>query len=924
MTGAVYFLFFCSGFSALIYQVVWVRVFGNVFGSTVYSATLVLAVFMLGLGAGSFAAGAWADKRQARSPGTLLGVYGYVELAIAMMGFGVSAILPHLTRLSAELSAYTTDERGWYVLTAGTYGGRFLICVVLLTPITMLMGSTLTLLIRHFVRTNLRLGSARIAALYGVNTLGSASSAFLTDYAIVPLAGIQVAQRLAVSLNLIAGAGALALFAIARMRLHGQDERSAMPELSPAPQERATNADVYRVAVALAATGFAGMGLEIVWFRHFTLLLGPLRAVYSMLLTIVLLGIGMGSLAGTALNRRTPRAVAEWLMAGQALFVMVTLAGMTLPSTGALAESAVAAGQRIDIESAAARRWAEWWFNFTPISLEVFGPALLLGLTFPLANRLVQHDERPVGARAGILYFANTAGAVAGTLTTGFLLLPAVGIQKSVAILATTSWLSVVPILAVARSASPVPVVEHGPRRWRPVAVFAGSTTLFAVALSTWSLLPPRLLLTRALLRPTADERLIALHEGVNEVVAVTEYEGDGRRWLLTNGYPMSATGPVEQRYMRALAHLPLLNMETPDSVLVIGFGVGNTTHAATLYPSVRRVDVAELSRDILGYAGHFKVSNGDVLSNPRVNVFVNDGRQHLQMQPPQSYDLITLEPPPIAHAGVAALYSREFYRLARTRLKPSGFISQWLPAYQVPAATTLAIVRAFLDVFPDTVLLSGAQPNLLLIGANESSNEIDPERLARTLKAAPAVRADLERVDLGTVKELIGTFVASSETLKRAAAGAAAVTDDRPLQEYSVRSLVNFGNAGVPSTIVDLTAVDRWCPRCFVGGRESPAAEGLDVYMGILGRAYMVPTRHPADLSEPASRRIIEQSTYLRLLLRNAANVRNDIGLRLVSQGRLDAAIDQFREALALRPEFTAAEDNLSATLARAGQQAR
>ena len=138
------------------------------------------------------------------------------------------------------------------------------------------------------------------------------------------------------------------------------------------------------------------------------------------------------------------------------------------------------------------------------------------------------------------------------------------------------------------------------------------------------------------------------------------------------------------------------------------------------------------------------------MLRDPRVVVYVNDGRQHLQMQPPASYDLITLEPPPIGYAGVAALYSSEFYALARTRLKPRGYVSQWLPAYQVPGATTLAMIRAFVDVFPQAVLISGAEADLLLLGTNDSGIEIDPARLAAALTRAPAVKADLARVDLG------------------------------------------------------------------------------------------------------------------------------------------------------------------------------
>src|SRR5687767_4756172 len=188
---------------------------------------------------------------------------------------------------------------------------------------------------------------------------------------------------------------------------------------------------------------------------------------------------------------------------------------------------------------------------------------------------------------------------------------------------------------------------------------------------------------------------------------------------------------------MRALAHIPLLSIERPETVLVIGFGVGNTTHAATLHPSVQRVELADLSRDILVHAAYFDEGNKGVLDDPKVVVHINDGRQHLQMQPESAYDLIVLEPPPIAYAGVSALYSREFYELARTRLEPNGYISQWLPTYQVPSEIALAMVRAFVDVFPQSVLLSGAGSDLLLLGVNGPRIEIDPAAVATALSRA-------------------------------------------------------------------------------------------------------------------------------------------------------------------------------------------
>jgi hypothetical protein len=385
----------------------------------------------------------------------------------------------------------------------------------------------------------------------------------------------------------------------------------------------------------------------------------------------------------------------------------------------------------------------------------------------------------------------------------------------------------------------------------------------------------------------------------------------------------MSSTLPIAQRYMRALAHIPLLSMDDPRSALVIGFGVGNTTHAASLHPTMQRIEVADLSKDILAAASYFKDANGNVLEDPRVSVFVNDGRQHLQVVAPGSYDLITLEPPPIAYAGVAALYSKDFYALARTRLKPEGFVSQWLPAYQVPTSTTLAMIRAFIDVFPNAVLLSGAESELLLLGRNSADNQIEPNRLVDALSRAPAVQEDLRGIDLGSATEIVGTFVGSAKTLAEATRGVQAVTDDHPSQEYDVVSLLNFGQA-VPASVIDLTDIAAWCPTCFAGGAPTAAVRGLDVYLALLRQAYAASpeaVRH-ARAQAPPEGRVVAGSRYLGSIVPESAELHNALALSLASSGNMEAAIREFREALRLEPDSAVTHWHLGAALASQGSR--
>jgi spermidine synthase len=886
----LYVLFFCSGVSGLIYQVLWVRQFARVFGNTVYSGSVVVAIFMLGLGVGSYLFGARADRRHASGAVGLVRMYAGLEVAIATLGLGISLLLPHLTGLVSQLSAYEIGPGGWRVLSTWSYVVRAAVAVLLLGPITCLMGGTLTVLVRAVARIDDGERGWPIGLLYGINTLGAALGAMLTDFALVPVLGLLATQFVAVALNVVAAAGAYALAA----RRSATVSRPLHPP--PASHPPAAAVETRWTAAALALSGFAALGMEILWLRHMSVLLGGFRAVFSLLLTVMLIALGIGALIGGWLDRRFTRPAAT-LMGVQVLFAVTALIGLVFADASAI----MARGESIAASLAALSPWSramrELWFNLRPMLLEIGVPALVAGLAFPLANAIVQRTEDRIGRRAGVLYAANTIGAVCGSLVTGFLLLPRFGMQTSAALLAGTASLAIVPLyFADARTAFP---------RLR----LAAAIVVAVAALFAWAQLPKDFIVERALGPEGAAGHAIAMSEGITELLAVVERPGRGRG-LLTNGHAMSSTAILDQRYMRALAHIPLLSMSEPTRVLVIGFGVGNTTHAATLHASVKRVEVADISRDILDHAGFFRDANHDALRSPKVDVFVNDGRQHLEMAAPGTYDLITLEPPPIAHAGVAALYSREFYELAQSRLTPGGYISQWLPAYQVPEESSLAMVRAFVDVFPQAVLLSGTQAELLLVGTTARRIELDPDRVAMKLQNEPAVRDDLIRLDLGSVRDIAGTFVGSAATLARATSSSPAVTDDRPLQEYGVRSGLTAGLQGVPASLFDVTSVAAWCPRCDEPRQARRGAANLDLYLRLLQQAYFAPVTgvQPAAYG---SRRLLG-SAYLGTVVPDSAEVHNLLGLAQMREGDVADAVREFQGALDRDPTSANARANL------------
>lgn len=848
------FCFLISGAAGLIFEVIWVRQFGNLFGNTTGTAALVVAVFMAGLGLGGALAGRFADARFAADPIAPLRLYSRVEFAVAVLAAINVFALPLLGEASGSLSSYVIGVHGWNYLSFGSWVWRCLAALVLLLPVTTLMGATLTLLIRYVVKTDVAQAGQRVGQLYAINTLGAAFGAFATDSFLVPALGLHATQLFAVLLNLIAGLGA------SRLARNVEVVAAQVAPVEPVVEDTSIGTTPLRlVGLATALAGFAAMGLEIVWFRFLATLLGGYRSIFSLTLAVVLVGIVVGSAVSGRLVKRF--AAVELFIAAQALFVLTALTAF------ALAER-TPVSTLIDVDLATWRATpnairAMWQLTLAlrPMLLVVGIPAVCMGATIPLANACLQRASSVVGRRAGALYLWNTAGGVIGSTVAGFVLIPTIGSQWSIGVLLAFAALSLVPMFLALKREVRTPL-------------FGGALAVSVVALLLWSQLDPLFLVKKSLLRvQDGTAELLTAKESSTELLAVQRKGTDLK--LFTNGHSMSATTLWGQRYMRSFAHVPLLMNPKPEKALVICFGVGNTLHATSLHP-LTRLEVADLSANVLEHASWFaEVSNHGVLADPRLRVFVNDGRQHLKMSEPASYDLITLEPPPISFAGVSALYSKEFYALARSRLKPGGAMTQWLPAYQVSAPAVRQAIRAFIEVFPGAVMLSGASTEFVLYGVVDGPAQVDPEQLRRALAERPEVQRDLDAVSAGTLTELVGMFTSSSAQLLLVTNEIMPLTDDEPTLEYS--ELTDVIDTQLPANLLNVTQVPTYCPKCFdANGAPVEGLELLPAYLDLLSQAYTAPNvqqysvfpltdEFPKIKPPPRAKEAVDSSRYLQ-----------------------------------------------------------
>jgi predicted membrane-bound spermidine synthase len=739
-------LFFCSGAAALLFETLWFRQAGLALGNTVWASSTVLSAFMAGLALGNLLAARLAPRL---SRG--LRVYATLELAIALSGPLIVFVIPLLGGALAPLFE-ALSRHAWLLNSA-----RLLIAFACLALPAVAMGATLPVLTRVLFERDPRFGTA-LGRLYGWNTLGAVAGALLGELALIEWLGVPGTAACAACLALLAAGGASAL-----ARQLEQDP--ATPPPAPPPPGARIPRRIYRPLAAAALAGAAMLALEVLWFRFLVLFFPPTPWAFSVMLAVVLAGIALGGLLGGRLLSRWPQVSAG---AGPLCWLACALAVAGYGSfdpRGSLAEAAF--------------RWGGPTATVPALALELMFPvSLASGVLFTLLGARIHAalaDEDPASATraSGWLTVSNTAGGVVGSAMAGFVLLPVLGLERSL-------WL-IAGVYALIGLLLTGPWLREG-TRGRAVGGLAGALALVALLGFPRGAFEQRFLAISGE-RYLEGRRVVDSRESIYGMLRMAQRDFLDRpldHRLLHDGYSITGTATFGRRYMKLFAYLPLAMHPQPRDALVIAFGVGQTTKALADTPWLESIHLADPSQAVLDMrASVFPDPAQDPLLDDRLRVHLEDGRFYLQTSG-QRFDVITGEPPPPKLAGIGALYSREFFQLIHDRLNEGGLASYWLPCHLLTADDALAIVAAWLEVFPDATLWQGSREDLLLIGGRRAEGRIAAETWTRQW-ATPHVRAELVNLGFERPEQLAALFLADAAQLAALVEGVAPVTDDHP-----------------------------------------------------------------------------------------------------------------------------------------------
>ncbi len=772
-------IFVVSGAAGLVYELIWVRQLYEVFGSTIHSVTTVVAAYMGGLGLGAWLLGRRAD-RQARP----IVLYGLLEIAIGLFGLASPWVVRGIG--AGYLDVARALGPGLWAGTAIKFVFAF---VVLLVP-TFLMGGTLPVLTRAFARDRSEELRGELALFYGLNTVGGVLGCLLAGYLLIEFVGLRESLLATGVVNLALGAAALLVARLPEPAVP-EREREAEPVFTPDPGP-ATR----RLATALIAfTAFASLLYEIAWTRTLILVVGSSTYAFTTILACFLLGIGLGSLVAVG-RGKAPRELL--LRAAAVQGAVAVLAALLFPFFRALPEYVVAT---LQVEFFGVRDLLA--LHAFAIAVVVVPPAVGMGLSFPLLAELASERAGATGREVGRAYFANTLGSIAGAVVTGFVLIHVIGSERTL--------LGGVVINAAAAVILAWWAYRERGRAGIPAAGEGLPAGLAILALGIAAVTPSwsGRLLDRApavygrttmdrgdldrYLRGYGSEQL-TFEEGWNAAVSV--WRDGNQTWLKVNG-KVDASSVADMDTQVSLGLLPALAHPHPRRVFVVGFGSGATTRTLADVPGVTRIDVAEIERAVLRASRDFGDVNGDVLRDPRVHVIEDDARSALELAS-VPYDLIVSEPSNPWIAGVAALFTRDYFRVVARRLAPGGIFCQWLQMYRVSPGLVAVVVANVRAEFPHVEVWFANSSDLMVLGSREPIHW-DEGRVAALMQPGTRTGDAIRNWLLLTEpSQLLGHFLIGDRGTAALAAGAPfRHTDDHPALEFQAARTLLAGPSG-------------------------------------------------------------------------------------------------------------------------------
>lgn len=815
--AVVFGLVFLSGFAALIYQILWMKQAGLLFGNTSHAAAVTLASFFGGLAIGS-----WFFGRRVATAVNPMRTYALLEIGIALTAM-LYFVVPAVFRAIYPALFQSVGGGAAMMLV------KFALSALLVFPPAFFMGGTIPVIGQFMVRARHTFG--RIAALlYGMNTLGAATGAALAGFFLPLWLGFNLTCGLAIIVSIGVAAIAFRLSASEkgvisekptdeevvpkteeepkltrqerrRMERQGEPSRRAPSEVQAAevvPRGRAM------VRVIAFLSGFGVLALEVLWTRLFSQVLENSVYTFAAMLVVVLLCLAVGAALGSLLAR--------WKTCPRLVLSLVMLAGGLSLTLFPRVFLGVTNGFELVVSTG---NWSSYMLVIFRTAFVTIGvPAVVLGILFPYLMKVEESHVESPGKSLGVLAAANTVGAILGAILCGFLLLDGLGMWRSLQLIALL-YLAAALVLPLPWSA------RSGVAKLACVGVI-----LFNVAASDPAKLP---VFSQD---PDAEkETLVEVWEGSDCTVAVTDSR-HGLAIRINSHYSLGSTGAYMPEKFQA--DLPLMVYPETESVFFLGVGTGITAGSAldSRHSKVDRVVACELVPEVITAAKKYMTdlrgfdATGGLFEDERAEVRVEDGR-HFLMATDERFDMINADLFVPFRSGAGSLYTKEHFENAKSRLEPGGVFVQWLPLYQLTEREFAVIARTMIEVFDQVSLWRhNFQPGdevvaLIGHGKGEALPACELDSHSDKLMAVQSKdHRDLTRLNLPLDPQTVLLFYIGNLTATRELFDDAAVnTDDRPVIEYQAPRSFRRDGAGnspwfVGAEFADLVdQVQELCP---------------------------------------------------------------------------------------------------------------